>query len=131
MAYAYSLALWKDINQAIADRMAGGTGNPAANLRNAAGTVLATVVLDKTAMTVNAGTGELTMGVLTQEDSALVSGTADNLLLKDGDGTSVISLPCQQGVDPVAGKFVMNTTSIIAGIPFSITSLSFPAGTTL
>lgn len=127
--YSASLALWIAVREAELATIVDPAGTPTAELRSATNDVLAVCTIDKVASNVNQTTGLLTLVVSAQEDAALLSGVADNLLIKDGLGQAVRLIPVITGTTPVAGKFVMNTTNIIVGVPFTIVSLTFPVGT--
>lgn len=91
-------------------------------IHDAADVLLATIPLTKPCGTVNQTTGALTLTTDGREENA-TAGTASYASLRDGAGAVYHSLPCEAGVEPVAGKVVLNTLAITAGAPVEIDSV--------
>jgi hypothetical protein len=85
---------------------------------------LAEVILESPCGTVDAVTGELTLTVLTQEDSAAYSGVAEYATLRRTDDTALRSIPCQIGGVSVAGYCVLNTRNITQGAAVEVIAAS-------
>lgn len=83
--------------------------------------LLATIPLDKPSGAVNQSTGKFTLADAGREEDA-TAGAASYATLRDGAGDPHISLPCQAGTTPVAGKCVLNTLTIVAGAPVELVS---------
>lgn len=97
-----------------------GAGPGLCRIRSAADVLLAEITLDDPAGTVNGTTGQLTITFDGRDDSANASGTAAYGELCDSDGTVHYAIPAQAGSTPVAGKLVLNTLTIVAGLPVEI-----------
>lgn len=93
-------------------------------LHDSSDTLLATVPLTTPAGGVNGTTGALTLTADGRDESADASGVAVYATLRDGDGVPLRSLTCQVGSFAIPGLCVMNTTSIIAGGPVELISVS-------
>lgn len=130
MADGYSSAAWVAAHTAILAALEGGSGDPKIKLYDNSGSpvLLGEFVIDEAGSTVNGTTGDITVAIATQEDSALASGTASYVTLCDGDGAVVYKMSCQAGTQAVAGKCVMTTLSIIQGVEITILSCTIPAG---
>jgi hypothetical protein len=115
MSYEYSVAALVAAHTAFRDLVDGETGNAKILIRDSAEVLLAEIVLNDPCGTVAAGTGQLTLGVLTQEDDAPASGTADHAELVDGAGAVHLTLPCQQGSSAVSGACVLSSLAVVAG----------------
>ena len=131
MAYAYSADLWIAAHTAVLGVINGGASDPTVKIRDADDVLLATIVLDEATSAVSGTTGDLTLEILTQEDSAPASGTASYAEICDGDGAVHATLDCQAGTSPVPGYIVINTLSIVSGAPVEMLSATIPAGYTI
>lgn len=133
MAYAYSAALWIEAHTAVLTEILEGAGDPKIEIYDDStpAVKLAEFIIDDAASAVSGTTGDLTIEIATQEDSALASGTASYAVIKDADGTVHANLDCQQGTSPVSGACVMNTLSIISGAPVDMLSVVIEAGNTI
>jgi hypothetical protein len=131
MNTAYSLEAWIAGYTALLGRINDGAGTPTVSIFDAAHVLLAEATLNDATSAVNETTGDLTLVILAQEDSAPESGTASYAQIRKGDATPVIQVPCQAGSVAVAGYCVLNTLSIIAAAPVEVLSVSIPAGTIL
>lgn len=98
------------------------TGAPPTNVEDAAtGTLLGTLTLSATAFgaSTDANPGALaTANAITDDSSADNSGTAGWFRAKQNGGTGVI----QGTVGTSAADMILNTTTIVAGLPISVTS---------
>lgn len=132
MADGYSADAWIAAHTGLLDLIKGGTGSPTLKLydNGTPAVKLAEFVIDEAGSTVNGTTGDITLAIATQEDAALAGGTASYLDICDGDGAVVYRMSCQQGSQAVAGKCVLNSTTIISGAPVDILSATIPAGST-
>ncbi len=75
---------------------------------------LASIPLSDPCGTVNGATGQLTITPDGGETSA-TAGTAAYAEIRNGSGVALLSLPCQAGTEPVAGKCVIVSLSITLG----------------
>ena len=102
------------------------TGSPPAKwrIRNSSDTLLAEGPLTDPCGTVNGTTGQLTITPDGRDESATASGTAAYAELCESDNTVHLSLPCQAGSAAVAGKCVLNTLTITAGLPVEILTIT-------
>jgi len=91
-------------------------------IRNSADALLAEVPLSDPCGTVNGTTGQLTFSIAGPDTSADATGTAAYAEFADSDNTVHLSLPSQAGSTAVSGKIVLNTLSIVAGGPVTISS---------
>jgi hypothetical protein len=131
MASAYSLAAWVAAHDALLTVISTGTGtDQAAVFVDSSDTVLATVPLDLATSDVGVD-GTLTLEIDGSPPNATATGTADRVIVQDKDGDPVLELDCKVGTVAEAGYMVMNTLSIVSGMPVDITSFTIPAGTTI
>jgi hypothetical protein len=86
--------------------------------------LLAQITLDDPAGTVNGTTGQLTITMDGRDESANSSGTAAYATICESDGTVHLSLPAQAGASPVSGKIVLNTLTIVSGLPVEILTVT-------
>ena len=131
MATAYSLDAWIAGYTALLTEINDGTGSPTVSIFDADDVLLAEATLNDSTSAVSGTTGDLTLEILAQEDSAPATGTASYAQIRKGDATPVIQVPCQAGTTPAAGFCVLNTLSIVSGAPVEVLSVSIPAGTVL
>lgn len=76
--------------------------------------------LDDPAGTVNGTTGQFTFAFDGRDESANASGTAAYAEVCDSDGTVHLALPTQAGSSAVSGYLVLNTLTIVSGLPVEI-----------
>jgi hypothetical protein len=93
-------------------------------IRDNADVLLAQITLDDPAGTVNGTTGQLTITMDGRDESANASGTAAYAEICESDGTVHLSLPAQAGSAAVSGKIVLNTLTIVAGLPVEILTVT-------
>lgn len=95
-------------------------------IRDAADVLLGEIPLAKPSGTVNAGTGQFIADVdpVPRDDGAAAGGLAAYAELCDGAGAVHLALPCQAGTEPVAGKVVLQTLTIVVGAPIELVSLT-------
>lgn len=93
-------------------------------IRDSADVLLAEITLTDPAGTVNGTTGQLTITMAGRDESANASGTAAYAQITQSDGTVHLALPAQAGTTAVSGKIVLNTLSIVAGLPVEILSIT-------
>lgn len=91
-------------------------------VRDAADVLLGTITLADPCGSVDGGTGQLTLAIAAREEAADAAGTAAYGELCDGDGDVHLALPCQAGTEPVSGKLVLTTLTVVAGAPIEIDS---------
>jgi hypothetical protein len=118
----YSVAAKEDASDAILALIDAGAGAGKIKIRDADDVLLAEVVLDDPGGTVSGVTGQLTLAIATQEDSAPASGTAAYGEITDSDDTVIVAMPAAQGTESSSGYLVLNTLSIIAGGPVNVIS---------
>lgn len=119
----YSVAALVAAHTSFRDLIDSGVSAGFVRVRDAADVLLAQVPLADPCGTVNAGTGQLEFDVTGARDSSAdASGTAAYAEFCDSDGDVHLALPAESGTAPVAGKFVMNTLTIVAGGPVEIIS---------
>lgn len=116
----YSVDALVDAHTAFLALLDADTGPGLCRIRDNADVLLAEITLDNPAGTVNGGTGQLTITFDGRDESANASGTAAYGELTDASGNVHLSIPTQAGSTPVAGKLVLNTLTIVAGLPVEI-----------
>lgn len=117
---AWSPAAVIAAHTALRDRLDAGVGAARITIHDAADAVLGTIVLEEPCGAVDAA-GVLTFIQAVREEDA-AAGTASYGTLRDGDGVAHRSLPCEAGTEPLAGKIVLNTLTIVAGSPIELVS---------
>ena len=115
----YSVAALVDAHAAFLALLDSGSAG-LCRIRSSADVLLAEITLDDPAGTVNGATGQLTITFDGRDESANASGTAAYGELCASDGTVHLAIPAQAGSTPVAGKLVLNTLTIVAGLPVEI-----------
>jgi hypothetical protein len=100
-----------------------GAGNATIKIRTAADVLLCTTTLTDPAGTVNGTTGQLTL-TESATPNAVATGTAAYAEICDVAGTVQLALPAQVGTAAVAGKVVMNTLSLVSGVPFELVTIT-------
>lgn len=93
-------------------------------VRDASDVLLAEGPLTDPAGTVNGSTGQFTLTPDGRDEAAAASGTVAYGEICESDNTVHLSLPAQAGGAPVSGKLVVNTLTVIAGLPFEILSIT-------
>lgn len=97
-----------------------GSGAGSIKIRDSADVLLAQIPLDDPAGTVNGTTGQFTFAFDGRDESANASGTAAYAEVCDSDGTVHLALPTQAGSVAVSGYLVLNTLTIVSGLPVEI-----------
>lgn len=97
-----------------------GSGPGSIKIRDSADVLLAQCPLDDPAGTVNGTTGQFTFAFDGRDESANASGTAAYAEVCDSDGTVHLALPTQAGSSAVSGYLVLNTLTIVSGLPVEI-----------
>jgi len=118
----YSAAALIAAHTALRDLIDSGSGAGFVRIRSAADVLLAQVPLSDPCGTVNGTTGQLTLSIAGVDAGADATGTAAYGEICDGDGDVHLALPVQTGASAVAGYLVLNTTSIVSGVPVAIAS---------
>lgn len=95
-------------------------------IRDVSDVLLAEIPLADPCGTVTGATGQLVLDVdpVPRDDSAAAGGTAAYAELCDGAGAVHLTIPCQEGDTPVAGKVVLQSLTIVAGAPIELVSLT-------
>jgi hypothetical protein len=83
--------------------------------------LLCTITLTDPAGTVNAGTGQLTI-TPAGAGTAVATGTCSYGTITDSADTVILSLPAESGGSAVAGKLVLNSTSIVDTASVTVSS---------
>jgi hypothetical protein len=93
-------------------------------IRDSADVLLAEGPLTDPAGTINGTTGRLTLTPDGRDEAATASGTAAYGELCESDNTVHLALPVQVGTAAVSGKLVMNTLTIVVGLPVEILTIT-------
>jgi hypothetical protein len=131
MATSYSLNAWIAGYTALLGEITGGAGDATVSIFDADDELLAEATIDAEASEVSATTGDITIEIDTQEDSAPAGGTASYAQIINGDGEPTIQVPCATGSTPSPGFCVLNTLTVIESAPVEILTVTIPAGTIL
>lgn len=118
----YSAAALIAAHTALRDLIDSGSGAGFVRIRSAADVLLAQVPLSDPCGTVNGTTGQLTLSIAGVDAGADATGTAAYGEICDSDGDVHLALPVQAGTSAVAGYLVLNTLSIVSGVPVAISS---------
>ena len=119
----WSLAVKIATRAALRDLLDAHETDPATiTIHDASDVLLATIELGKPCAVINEGTGQMTFTQAAREEEAPAGGTPSYASIRDGAGAAHRSLPCEVGSEPVAGKCVLNTGTIVAGGPVEIVS---------
>lgn len=94
-------------------------------LLNSSNTVLATIPLNSPAGIVDQGTGVLSISFNGRDDSADASGTAANFQLRTSADAPLITGPVRSGTSPLTGYLTLSSTTVTAGMPVEVSSLTF------
>lgn len=122
-AATYSVAALVAAHTSFRDLIDSGSAAGFVRVRDASDVLLAQIPLADPCGTVDSGTGQLVFEVTGARDSSAdAGGTAAYAQFCDSDGDVHLALPAEAGTTPVAGKFVMNTLTIVAGGPVEIIS---------
>jgi hypothetical protein len=111
----YSPAALIAAHTALLGVIDGDTNPGKVTIHNTADVLLAEIPLADPGGSVNQTTGALSLTPDGREDDAPAAGTPSYGTVRNGAGTAIHSLPCQQGTEAVPGKCVLNTMSIQAG----------------
>ena len=114
MSYTYSAAALVAAQTSLLNLLDADASPAKIVIKSAGSTVLATITLTDPAGTVNGTTGQLTLGVATQETDAPASGEAATAEIQDGAGLTHLTLPCAQGSSAVSGQCVLSSLDITA-----------------
>lgn len=118
----YSAAAKVAAHTAFRDLMDAETGTAKIRIRDNSNVLLAEIILSDPSGSVDAGTGQLTFSIATQETDAPATGTADTAQFVDADDAVHLTLPCTQGTAAVSGECVLNSLDIIIGGDVSVLS---------
>ena len=118
----YSVSAKEAAHISFRDLIDAGISNGYVNIRDASDVLLAQIALNDPCGTVDAGTGQLTIGIAGPDTSADATGTAAYAEFCDSDGNVLLSLPAQEGAAPVSGYIVINTLAVISGGQVDIVS---------
>lgn len=91
-------------------------------IKSAGGTVLAEIALANPIGTVNATTGQLTLSISAQEDSALATGDAATAEIATSANVAHLTMPCVQGTIAESGSCVLSSLTVVAGETVTIQS---------
>lgn len=116
----YSAAALIAAHTSFRDLIDTGSGNGKIRVRDSSDVLLAEIPLSDPCGSVNGTTGKLTFSISARDESANASGTAAYGEICDVAGTPHLALPTQAGTAAVSGKLVLNTLSIVAGVPVEI-----------
>lgn len=84
---------------------------------------LGEIILADPCGTVNGTTGQLTLNVLTQEDSALASGTISYVEVLDVSDTLQLTVEAIESATAVSGYAAFDDLAVVIGTPISALSL--------
>ena len=117
----YSVAALSAAHAAFRDLIDAGTGPGEIRLRDAADTLLATVMLDDPCGIINGSTGALDFAI-PGGDLAAVTGTLYEGYAQFCDSAGVVhlTLPTETGTAAIPGKLVVNGFNLIAGAPLDV-----------
>ena len=101
----------------------GEAGNGSITIHDAVDVLLATIPLARPGGSVDGVTGALTISPNGREEDAPAAGSASYATLKNSSGVALRSLPCAQGVAPVAGQCILNTVEIELGGRVEVVSM--------
>lgn len=118
----YSLAALVAAHTAFRDLIDSGPGAGFVRFRDSSDALLAQVPLSEPSGTINGATGQFTFSIAGPDLSADADGAAAYAEFCDSNGGVHLALPTQIGVTPVVNRVVMNTTTVIAGVPLAILS---------
>lgn len=100
------------------------TGAASVTIHSSTDALLAQIDLTDPCGSVNGTNGVLTLTPNGREEAAPAGGAASYASIRDGAGTVMRSVPCQQGLTPVAGYCVMSNLLIVSGEPVEILSIT-------
>ena len=120
----YSAAAKVAAHTAFRDLIDSGSGAGYVTIRSSADVLLSTIPLSDPCGTVNGTTGQLTFSIAGTDASPDATGTAAYGEICTSAGTVHLSLPTEVGTSAVAGKLVINTSSIVIGVPVQILSMT-------
>ena len=118
----YSAAALVAAHTALRDVIDSGSGAGFVRIRSAADVLLAQVPLSDPCGSVNGTTGQLTLSIAGVDAGADATGTAAYGEVCDSDGDVHLARPASAGAGAVAGYLVLNTLSIVSGVPVAISS---------
>lgn len=131
MPYGVALEAWVVAHSAVRELIFEGSEVATISVYDSNDVLLTVAILDDMTSAVNETTGELTLDILTQDESADASGTASYALVTSAAMIPLIYLPCEQGTEAQEGKCVLNTLEIVEALPTYVVSLTIPAGSLL
>ena len=103
------------------DLVDSGSGAGLIRIRDAADTLLGTIVLQDPCGTINSTTGQLTLLIATNVTSA-IGGTAAYGEVCTSAGAVKLAMPCLAGTSAVSGYFVLNTLTVVTGGQINVVS---------
>lgn len=120
----YSEAALAAAHTAFAALLDAGAVAGLVRVRSAADALLAQLSLMKPCGTVDPNTGQLTIAAADPSTPADATGSAAYVELCDSTGEVHLTLPAQAGGAVVAGKAVLSTLAIVAGVPIGVVTLT-------
>lgn len=124
MAYEYSVAALTAAHEAFLDVLDAETGNATIAVRSDAHVLLGVITLNDPAGSVNPATGQLTLTMLSREESAAATGDIGYIQVRDAEDAVHLTIPAVYGRDPVPGYAVFNTLFVDEGKPIEIDSIT-------
>jgi len=118
----YSAAAKVAAHTAFRDLIDSGSGAGYITIRDSADVLLSTIPLDDPCGTVNGTTGQLTFDITGPDASPDAQGTAAYGEFCSSAGVVHLALPTETGTAPASNKLVINTTSIVIGVPVQVLS---------
>lgn len=118
----YSVAALVAAHTAFRDLIDAGAGPGAIKICSATDVLLAQIPLSDPCGTVNGTTGQLAFSIDGPDPSANASGTAAYGEFCDAAGLVHLSLPTDTGTAAVSGKLIINTLTLVAGMPVEVIS---------
>ena len=116
----YSVDAFVAAHTAFRDLIDAGLAAGSIKIRDAADVLLANVPLSYPCGAVDGVTGRLTFAIAGPDLAADAGGVAAYGEFCDSAGAVKLSLPAVEGPASIAGKLVLNTTTIVVGQPVSV-----------
>lgn len=116
----YSAQALIDAHTALLALFDAGSGAAKLKMRDASDALLWERDLDDPAGTVNGTTGQLTLAWSGDDPAATTGGTPAYVEITDSDDNVHLSLPVAQGVAALSGYAVLNSLTVVAGVPVAV-----------
>lgn len=125
MAISHTTAVRTALAELILSKIDAGAGPGVLDVKNSGGTILSSISLNKPAGVVVAGTLTFDIDPLPRDPTGDANGTAAAFTLKDSNNIDVYSgtISAVGG----GGDLEMISTTIVAGLPVELTSMSYAA----